>query len=239
MSYVAEKGIPRAIGSVGSGAAKRAEGPIATKSFASSDAATTPIPEVAPGQEAVTQTGTGKAVQAGEHATHTPGLANRPPLKIQRPEGFKLDIWTAPMLDAAHAVLQYARSKFAGKIVVNAEDGSRIIIRAKSLKHSLSSGAGQISRSALAAALRLDDLIASAHFVETVPDRLGRAEILNVHHYERAITMDGHDAFIHIVVRENRDGRRYYDHYEIRRISPANSNSISSADDPSGTGQRR
>lgn len=218
LGRAAKKVMPRAFEPVGPEAAGRADDPIATKSFANSEAANNSISEIARGKKARAQSAQ-TASQAGGHTMSAPSLASRSPLKIQRPEGFKLDIWTAPMVDAAREVLHYARSKFSGKVVVNAEDGSSIIIRAKSLKHSLSSGAGQISRSALAAALKLDDLIASAHFVETVPDRLGRAEIINVHHYERAITMDGHDALIHIVVRENRDGRRYYDHYEIRRVS--------------------
>lgn len=119
------------------------------------------------------------------------------------------------MADARQRVAQFARMMFAGKTVVNIGDGSQVLIPWRSLKKSIVSGSGRTTRAALAAALKLDDLIASARFIETVPDRKLRADILNTHHYERAITMDGHEAVIHIVVREHRDGRRYYDHFSV------------------------
>lgn len=169
-----------------------------------------------------------RAVDAAPVASHVPippvstlNSSNRLPLKIERPRVLKLDIWTAPMMDAARAVQLFAREKFAGKTVLHADDGSEILIPWKSLKKSLSTGSGLISRPALAAALKLDELIASARFIKTLPDRKGRPDILNAHFYERTITMDGHEALIHVVVREHRDGRRYYDHFELKKSGDA------------------
>ena len=107
-----------------------------------------------------------------------------------------------------------ARMKFAGRTVTNAFDGSQIRIPWTAIKHALS---GNVSRNAMLAITRLDEVLQAARPVDVQTDRLGRRAIRAVYHYETPMVIGGQPVTIRSIVREHDDGRRYYDHFEVRR----------------------
>lgn len=107
-----------------------------------------------------------------------------------------------------------ARMKFAGKTVTNAFDGSQIRIPWSAIKHALS---GKVSRNAMLAITRLDEVLQRAYPVEVQADRSGRRAIRGVYHYETPMVIGGQPVTIRSIVREHGDGKRYYDHFELRR----------------------
>jgi hypothetical protein len=107
-----------------------------------------------------------------------------------------------------------ARMKFAGKAVTNAFDGSQIRIPWSAIKHALS---GKVSRNAMLVITRLDEVLQTAYPVEVQADRSGRRAIRMVYHYETPMVIGGQPVTIRSIVREHGDGKRYYDHFELRR----------------------
>lgn len=136
------------------------------------------------------------------------------PVRITLPE-----FATGPMADSLPKIREFARENFAGKTVVNEADGSEISIPWQGIKHSLS---GTVSRAVAAAALRIEDVIRKAEPVWSGPDRAGRQNVKAAHFYDAPIEVDGMPAEIRVVVRESNTGKRYYDHFELRKNeSPA------------------
>lgn len=114
---------------------------------------------------------------------------------------------------------EFARRTFANKSVVNESDGSMILIPWQAIKHATT---GQVSSGAALAIAKLDRVLETGQRIETVPDKSGRSGIRAVHYYDTEIAIAGRPATIRSVVREHTDGRRYYDHFELRKEeSPA------------------
>lgn len=134
-------------------------------------------------------------------------------LAIQQPAEIKIDLVGGTMAALVKAVRSFAREHFGGKTVTNASDSAEIIIAHRGIKHALS---GAVSRPQVAAALRLDELLTSASYAGSLPDRHGRPHVRAAHYYDRDITFGGTTARIRAVVMEHDDGRRYYDHFEFR-----------------------
>ena len=115
------------------------------------------------------------------------------------------------VLDAAR---KYAEDNFGDKKVTNKDDGSEILIAKSGIRHALSSGAGRLDA---LAATDLENLIVNAKFQKSEPDKKGRKEIKAVHRYAATLDVDGEQKQIGVIVREHSDGRRYYDHFELRQ----------------------
>ena len=111
-------------------------------------------------------------------------------------------------------IREYARNKYAEKRVSNNFDKSEILIPWRGIKHALSSNA---NRNQAAVALKLDDVIREAIPYKVEEDKKKRTDIKAVHHYRASVSIDGTISVVNIVIREHRDGKRYYDHYEIKR----------------------
>jgi hypothetical protein len=122
------------------------------------------------------------------------------------------NIKSLPIAEAGVYARDFAREKFAGTTVVNAEDGSSISIGWQGIKHAWR---GQLNRISLAAFGKLDDILRTGAHVGPLPDRLGRQNIKGVHYYDAPVFLDGEASVVRAVVREMADGRRYYDHFEI------------------------
>lgn len=112
-----------------------------------------------------------------------------------------------------------ARQSFSGQTVVNKTDGSKILIPWQGIKHAFSRG---ISRDEAAVALKLNKVIEGATHDRTEPDKERRNNIKAVHHYSATIHLSGNVLKVGIVVREHLDGKRYYDHYEIKERPASN-----------------
>lgn len=120
--------------------------------------------------------------------------------------------------EAVQAALRYALLHFAGKTVRNKSDGSQILVSRQGIKHALSHGSGLLDAMA---ATDLLNLLANAKHVTTVPDRKGRRDIVAVHFYAGQVDFGETVGEVGIVVREHRDGRRYYDHFALKAKPPA------------------
>ena len=123
-----------------------------------------------------------------------------------------------PLTVRVRNALISAKQKFAGKQVTNASDGLAIEIPASGLKHAMS---GKVSEAALAALEKVDELVRTAKFSHATPDKKGRNTIKEVRFYDREAVLDGKPVNLRVVVRVAPDGRRYYDHFEIKEKAPA------------------
>lgn len=137
------------------------------------------------------------------------------PLDLTPPEDFPVNVFTSRRHDAVEAVKNYLFAKLANRSVVNANDGAEILFTPAGLRHFFRRGA-KTPRPALASALRLEELARTARYVGSAPDNKGRAEIVAVHFYEREATLGANVGNVRIVVREDRSGRRYYDHFTTK-----------------------
>jgi len=127
-----------------------------------------------------------------------------------------------PMAKLKQNAAALARLRFSNKTVTNAWDGSRIYIPWSGIKHTLS---GEISRNATLALARLDEVLQRGVRVATEADRYGRPDIKAVHFYDTQLVVAGEPVTIRSVVREQRGGRLYYDHFEVlkgdQEVGPA------------------
>lgn len=156
----------------------------------------------------------GDATARGSVTPDNGGPALDEPLILQPPEDFPVAGEGVTKRQWMNGVRAWAAAKFGDKTVKNASDGSDIIISRSGIKHTLSRDVQ--SRGSVAAMANLDTMLEKAQFIRTDTDRLGRKEIKGVHTYEARVRIDGQDAAMRIIVREDMNGRRYYDHSEIR-----------------------
>ncbi len=113
----------------------------------------------------------------------------------------------------------FAERKFAGRSVKNESDGEPIIIPKSGIDHAL---AGKdIGDAALSAFGRLDEFLQAAKFSHAEPDNKGRNTIKEVRFYDLPIDLDGARSVLRAVVRVAADGRRYYDHFELKEKAPS------------------
>jgi hypothetical protein len=78
------------------------------------------------------------------------------------------------------------------------------------------STSGRVSNISAIAITKLDELLKQARPSKPVEaDRRGRRGILAVHFYDVPVSVGEVPAMIRLVVRQHRDGRRYYDHFEV------------------------
>ena len=78
-----------------------------------------------------------------------------------------------------------------------------------------------MSPEAVAAVERLDEIIERVTPIGSGPDRKNRLDIIAVHNYDTVIELAGRPTTVRVVVREMKDGRRYYDHFEVAERTPA------------------
>ena len=107
----------------------------------------------------------------------------------------------------------YARKHFSGKTVTIASDGAQVIIASGGIKKAMSAN---VSPVAAIVTSKLDKLIENGRYVDTLPDETIKA----VHYYETPVDVGGKESVVRIVVREHPDGKRYYDHFEVRENFP-------------------
>jgi hypothetical protein len=67
-----------------------------------------------------------------------------------------------------------------------------------------------------AAALKLNEIIESAIPEGVAADKKARGNIKAIHFYNTKAVINGEKTNIEVIVREHLDGKRYYDHYEIK-----------------------
>jgi hypothetical protein len=137
----------------------------------------------------------------------------------------------ATLKQKAHA---YAQGNFADKTVTNRSDGSQIMITKAGIDHAFS---GKVSRKAALATAQLDRILENGKLVSTEADKAGRGDIRAVHQYDTPVTIAGKPAVIRSVVREHADGRRYYDHFEVRPDGTSGSRATSGAGPAAGADQ--
>ncbi len=111
----------------------------------------------------------------------------------------------------------YARKHFSGKTVTIASDGAQVIIASGGIKKAMSAN---VSPVAAIVTSKLDKLIENGRYVDTLPDEKKRNTIKAVHYYETPVDVGGKGSVVRIVVREHPDGKRYYDHFEVRENFP-------------------
>lgn len=143
--------------------------------------------------------------------------ASVPVIAIEADAVAKLDILPAgnikEILDAARA---YADKNFGNKPIRIKDDNSEVLIARSGIKHALSSGAGELDA---LAATDLENLLVNAKHMRSEPDKSGRAHIKAAHFYSSRLNVGGKVHDIGIVVRELHDGRKYYDHFELKQKS--------------------
>ena len=111
------------------------------------------------------------------------------------------------------AAQEFAIANFANKRVTNLSDGTEIMIEKSGIMHGLSKGAGLTDA---LVATDLLNLLKNATFMRKEPDRKGRTEILSAYRYGAVVEVQGKPIKVGVIVREHRDGHRYYDHYELK-----------------------
>ncbi len=114
------------------------------------------------------------------------------------------------------AVRDAARARLAEKVAIT-RDGAEIIIPWQGIKKASENA----NRPALAALLRIDEIIAASTLRASAPDRRGRPEIIAVHEYVAPVEIDGKAGRAVVFVREARDGKRFYDQAIIENGEPA------------------
>lgn len=122
-----------------------------------------------------------------------------------------------PLAVILKAAQEYAIKSFAGKRVTNASDGSEIMIDKGGIIHGLSARAGLTDA---LVATDLQTLLRMATFMRKEPDRKGRTEILAAYRYGAVVEVQGKSVQVGVIVREHKDGKRYYDHYELKPRNP-------------------
>lgn len=150
-------------------------------------------------------------------------VAGRQPVALRGDE-LAPDLWTASVGELVKRLSPRIREMFGNKTVTNAVDRQPILIPPSGIKHALS---GKVGRDAIAVMAKLDELIAGAVPAHSGPDKLGRPNIKAVHLYDNVASIDGREVPIRMVVRETADGRRYYDHFDMRGDGePATGNAL-------------
>jgi hypothetical protein len=114
-----------------------------------------------------------------------------------------------------YAKARYSRGRGEQVKIRNAHDGTEIAIPWQGVRHALRD---KVSPVALAAVHDLENLLRRAK-PEGRPhgDKRGRHTIASVHYYDVPVRFDGKPKTLRFVVREHSDGKRYYDHFEIRQ----------------------
>lgn len=137
-----------------------------------------------------------------------------------------------PMREVIDAAKAYAIDHYAGKTVVNEIDGSEILISKSGIEHALSGRAGRIDAMA---ATDLESLISKAMPIRYQLDkRTDRVNIEGIWTYGGLMRIADVDVPIGIIVRVHTDGKRYYDHFELKMKIPT---STSGDPSPSEEGQ--
>jgi hypothetical protein len=83
------------------------------------------------------------------------------------------------------------------------------------LKHALNAGLPTWQEAA--AALHIEPLIQASGFLESQPDKRGRADPKSTSTYQVTARFDGVEHNVVIFVRNHSDGNRYYDHVTIKK----------------------
>lgn len=161
--------------------------------------------------EKQTATDTGKVENVAPTQSSQGGILN-----ISTPDS----MINLPLHNFISKVRQTAKKLFSGKTYTNEGDGSEILVPWQGIKHALSD---KVNKNEATIALHLDKLIESGKFNRTEPDNKNRGNIKSVHFYDAGAIIDGNKVKIEVVVREHLDGKRYYDHYEIKRSEPQGS----------------
>jgi hypothetical protein len=149
------------------------------------------------------------------HADAPPSAARRmagEPIRYTGRE-FGGDALTTPIGKLKALVRDFARNSFAGRTFRNTGDGADIIVPWSSIKKATQD---QVARNSLLATARLDELIQRGAHAGSRADRGGRHTIKAYHYYDSAVEIAGQPTEVRVVVRELEDGRRYYDHYEMK-----------------------
>lgn len=111
---------------------------------------------------------------------------------------------------ARQKVRMLARERLNGKVVTTL-DGDEVLISWQGIKH----GANNANMPALAALLKIDELISSSIKVAEAEDYRERRNVEAMHEYSARAKLGNDPALVRIFVREDLDGKRYYDHAVI------------------------
>ncbi|MBV5273154.1 MAG: hypothetical protein JZU52_05780, partial [Lamprocystis purpurea] len=170
------------------------------------------------------------ALVAGERAKwaekKAAGTVGNKPVKVIRLTGdeFGAGLAGKSLRDAA---VSYAKKHFVDAAFENASTGQSIEVTWQSVKHALANANDAEMRVFHA----LPRILKTARYVESVPDKLGRPDIQAVHRYAVKVLLKDEPLTIGVIVRETKDGHRFYDHFIIKSKNPAG---ISEAAPPAG-----
>ena len=135
------------------------------------------------------------------------------------PEPVQLSVEDLPTPGSAtlrSAVREVVRALHADKTVTTA-DGDDVMIPWQGLKKASENA----NKRAMAALMKIDELLEASRHTSTTADAKGRPNILAVHEYIADATLDGEPVQVRMIVREAYDGRRFYDHAVVEKGEPA------------------
>ncbi|STZ77353.1 phage portal protein [Bergeriella denitrificans] len=110
------------------------------------------------------------------------------------------------------AAMQYARDHFVGKTYRNESSGHDIQVTWQGVKHA-ASNANPVE---LALFVKLDELPVKLKYEASFPDKSGRPDIIAAHKYSGIAVVGNERLNIGMVVRELKDGHKYYDHFVLK-----------------------
>ena len=118
--------------------------------------------------------------------------------------------------DLKKKALAWAKKNLVGKDVLNDEQKIHIHLNWQGLKKAAGS---YYTINKLLSIRKLPVLLKKAHLVSIDPDRKKRSEIKAIYKFETPVSIKGAQYTAHLVVRETKQGRFYYDHnlIEIRK----------------------
>ena len=128
------------------------------------------------------------------------------------------------------AAVDYALTHFLGKTVTVRRDGASVEIPSKGIRKSLSSSR---SEEELRSIVALPQLLEAGIRIQTDPDKENNPGIKAVHCYQSTISIAGRFHVYLMVVKETRQGNKFYDGYTEKRPRSSGLPEGSSASRPS------
>jgi len=102
----------------------------------------------------------------------------------------------------------YASEHFTGSTVVNKHHGDEIIISMKGVKHTLRGAQPDLVKTVAIT----PEILERSVYIGNEPEKRGDPNVLRTHFFGIKVSVDGRVHDVVAVVKEHRDGKRYYDH---------------------------
>lgn len=109
---------------------------------------------------------------------------------------------------------KYAKQHFLGKTILVESDQSEVIIPSAGINKATS---GKRTEVELLSTVALPDMLRTGNRIAEEADRRGDPNIRRVFTYESTLLVGGKRVQVGIIVKENREGKRFYDRYELNK----------------------